>query len=121
MLPTVLGGGGIWNPAVVPASATTLWGLLGATVAVLALLLGGRTLLREHRDVVVAGGVGLVLTLLPVVPGGGALVEALVQHVPGGGLLRDSHKWLATYVVLVVLAGGEALRAVRADRTVRAG
>ena len=103
VLPALLTGGGIWNPSVVPATATTWWGLLGAAVAVLALLAGGRLVLAEHPDLVVAGAVGFALALLPALPGGEDLVAWCVEHVPGCGLLRDSQKLLAPYVLLLVL------------------
>ena len=110
VLPTLLTGGGIWNPFVVPASATTAWGLLGVVGAVLAMVLGGRSVLATQRGLVVAGVVGFLLALLPALPGGADLVTWVVGHVPGGGLLRDSQKWLAPYVVVLVLCAGAAVQ-----------
>lgn len=40
------------------------------------------------------GVLGAVLALLAVLPGGVAVLETLIEHVPGAGLLRDSQKWV---------------------------
>lgn len=106
---TALAGGGVWAPAVVPTSASTWWGHVWAVLAVACLVLAGRTLWRRHRPLLVVAAVGFVTALAAHLPGGGELLAALMRDVPGAGLLRDGHKWLAPYVVVMVLAAGHAV------------
>src|SRR5205085_258847 len=79
---------------------------------VVALLAGGRAVLRGEPALVVAAGVGLLLAGLAHLPGGGGLLERVVADVPGGGLLRDAQKWLLPYVALVAVSAGAAAAAL---------
>ncbi|WP_275743497.1 hypothetical protein [Nocardioides sp. YIM 152315] len=108
-LTALFGLGGVWDSRSVPGSREGWWTVAGAVVAVLALVAGWRGLRRVwgrplFTRVVVLGGLGLALAALPVLPGGEALLTSIVERVPGGGLARDSQKFLAPYVVLVVAA-----------------
>jgi hypothetical protein len=66
--------------------------------------------LAAHRGLVVAAALGFLLALVPALPGGEDVLTWVVAHVPGGGLLRDSQKWLAPYVVVLVLCAGAAVQ-----------
>ena len=108
-LTALVGLGGIWDSRSVPGSREGWWTVAGAVVAVLALAASWQVLRRIwgrpfFTRVVILGGLGLVLAALPVLPGGEAVLYRVVEHVPGGGLARDSQKFLAPYVVLVVAA-----------------
>ncbi len=108
---TLLGGGGVWNPSVVPPErdllATALLGVLAVLTAAVA---GAPLIWRRHRTGAAAVlGVGVLsigFALLQAVPGTREPVAQLLVEVPGGGLLRDGQKLLAWWVVaLAVLAG----------------
>lgn len=108
VLTSVIATGGIWNHYVVPASSGTWWGVLLPAGAVAALFLGVRSMKREQAGLVLASCVAIVIALVAHVPGGTELLKWTVESVPGAGLLRDAHKWLAPYVVLLVACMGVA-------------
>ena len=101
----LLGLGGIWNGATVPASRSAGFAVFGVLLAVL-LATGIR---RCPRPLLVLAGIGFGIALgwwlLP-----GAATWSLT-HVPGAGLLRDAQK----YVALAVPAFA-ALAAIVAER-----
>ncbi len=105
---SLLGGGGIWNADVVPASrgGVLAWLALGGLVVGawygyrrLAGLLGQ----GPFRGLLAVSVLGFVLAAASSVPGGSWLVREAVAHVPGAGLLRDAQKWIAPLVLLEVL------------------
>jgi hypothetical protein len=103
----LVGLGGIWDSQSVPSSREGWWGVATAVAAVVVLVLGWRLLRRiwgsaDLTRLALLSGIGLLLALLPTVPPGADLLRWVVGEVPGGGLLRDSQKFLAPYVVLVV-------------------
>ncbi len=110
--PTLLGTGGVWSPFQVPGSLGGLLGHVLTLVVVVALLAGGRTVLRRAPALVVAAAVGLLLAGLVHLPGGEGFLERVVADVPGGGLLRDAQKWLLPYVALVAVSAGAATAAL---------
>jgi hypothetical protein len=77
-------------------------------VVAVALLTGGRRVVREVPTLGVAAAAGFVLAGAAHLPGGETALEWLVVHVPGSGLLRDGQKWLLPYVALVVACAGAA-------------
>ncbi len=107
VLPSLLSGGGFWNPATHPPErASWLVALVASSLAgaaVAAAVLGLRRVGAGVLAVPAALGAGLVV--LSVADTGG-LWTALVTSVPGGGLLRDSQKLLAPFVVLVAVGIG---------------
>ncbi len=115
--PTLLGTGGLWSPFEVPGSLGGVLGHVLTLVVVVALLAGGRTVLRREPALVVAAAVGLLLAGAAHLPGGDSALGWAVQHVPGAGLLRDGQKWLMPYVVMVAACAGAA--AARATATLR--
>jgi hypothetical protein len=106
--PTLLGTGGVWSPFQVPGSLGGVLGHVLTLAVVVALVVGGRSVLRREPDLVLAAVVGLLIAGLAHLPGGDALLERVVAHVPGGGLLRDAQKWLLPYVALVAVSAGAA-------------
>jgi hypothetical protein len=108
---TLLGGGGVWDSDVVPASRAGGLAWLGLVVLLVSLVAGFatvRSLLgrRTFEALSIAALVGLVLALASSVPGGESLLTSAVAHVPGAGLLRDAQKWIAPLVVLEAVAVG---------------
>ena len=105
---SLLTGGGVWAPAAVPPGRSA--GVVVGVALLVAAAAGARHLPRRW---VVAGGLGLLLSLLGHVAGG--LLRWAVVNVPATGLLRDGQKWLAPFVLLVALG-----LAVAVDRLPRA-
>lgn len=111
---SLLGGGGIWNSEVVPASRSgplaMVW-LIGLVVAaiigvpVAQRVFGSRIL----RWLGIAATVGFGLAVAATVPGGRTVVRGLIDEVPGAGLLRDGQKWVMPLVFLEALLVGCAV------------
>lgn len=103
--------GGIWKQSIVPGERAAWLLVLLATAATLAGLTALTAVGRGRgprasrldpafaRRLLLAGGLGLVLALLPVTAAGANLAERLVSDVPGAGLLRDSQKFVALFVL----------------------
>lgn len=101
-LGALLGLGGIWNAAAVPASRSLGFALFGVLLFVI-LLFSAR---RCPPVLLLLAGVGLGGALLGwLAPGA---LGWLVEHLPGAGLLRDSQKLVAlalpAYTALAGLA-----------------
>ena len=115
-LVSVAGTGGIWNRDTTPVSRSSVL-VPVVTVALLALAIWGFAVLRRrwpggaaNRLLVLAAG-GVVLALLGTTGPTAAVLTWAVDHLPGAGLVRDGHKFLAPYALLLVL--GVALGAER--------
>lgn len=111
-LPTLLSTAGIWNAETAVPSQSGWRGWLILLIAV-AVLVAGRRLLaerlgRRYAVLLVLSCVGLLLAAASAWAPGAAALEALIEHVPGAGLLRDAHKWIAPYALLVALGAGAA-------------
>lgn len=106
LLPSLLAGGGVWNVA---AHAEVRQSML---IAILSAALGlaagamATTRARRGRPVVLVGILGLVLTWASGWHLTASLWESMTVQLPGGGLLRDSHKLIAWWLVLVSLGTG---------------
>ncbi|GAA3345135.1 hypothetical protein GCM10020358_51060 [Amorphoplanes nipponensis] len=117
-LGALAGTGGIWNArATLPSRESPLAAL--GTLLVLALAGYGWRLLRERRPelaprLAVLAAVGFLLAAVAVLPGGDDALRWLVAQVPGAGVLRDGHKFLMPYALLLAL--GAALGAERLGR-----
>lgn len=113
VLLTLMTGGGIWNSqTAVPSQNGPLgWGWLLLVVGVLIAGWSGlsRMLGTLRRPLVVVGLGGVLLALLPVLPLGQDLMEWASRALPGAGLLRDSQKWIAPWVLLVVVVAATAV------------
>ncbi|HEY7222357.1 MAG TPA: hypothetical protein VH561_01895 [Micromonosporaceae bacterium] len=107
-LGALLGTGGVWNRLTTPDSR--MWTSTPVvTVVLLVLAVIGWPRLRSalapgvaYRLAGLAAG-GFVLAIAGAVPPGAAALRFLVVQVPGAGLLRDGQKFLAGYVLLLVL------------------
>ncbi|SHF59507.1 hypothetical protein SAMN05443575_0392 [Jatrophihabitans endophyticus] len=111
---SLLGGGGIWNADVVPASRGGLHAFAWLVVLAVAAVAGVprlRALLgcRVTAGLLATAGAGLLLAAVPALPGGGALLRSVVDAVPGAGLLRDTQKWLVPFVLASALVVGAAV------------
>ena len=104
---SLLGFGGIWNAAAVPASREHGFALAGLAVAALAIVGAARLPRRELRPLAVLAVLGMGLAILGgLVPGATAIA---LEHIPGAGLLRDSSK-LTMLALPLAVAGIGALR-----------
>ena len=104
---SLLGFGGIWNAAAVPASREHGFALAGLAVAALAIIGAARLPRRELRPLAVLAALGMGLALLGgLVPGATAIA---LEHIPGAGLLRDS-SMLTMLALPLAVAGIGALR-----------
>jgi hypothetical protein len=63
---------------------------------------------RTATGVAAAGGAGMVLALIPAIGPVGRLLGSLSAHVPAVGMLRDSHRFLAPFGLVLAL-GAAAL------------
>ncbi|WP_412099965.1 hypothetical protein [Corynebacterium aurimucosum] len=104
---SLLGFGGIWNAAAVPASREHGFALAGLAVAALAVL--GAALLprRELRPLAALAVLGMGLAILGALAPG--LTAFAIEHIPGAGLLRDSSK-LSLLALPLAVAGIASLR-----------
>lgn len=109
VLVSAVTGGGIWNAEVVlPSRGTPLTWIL-AVCAVALGAWGARELVRIlGRAVVMWWGLVALVGLLGAVASAVLpdIWSAAVDLVPGGGLLRDAHKLLAPWVLLLAAAAG---------------
>ncbi|HRC41348.1 MAG TPA: hypothetical protein PLK69_07535 [Tetrasphaera sp.] len=109
VLLSLVSGGGMWNSAshpaardlVIPALGATLLAVLGAASAI-----GAARSRPAARPLAAAAVVGLLVAGASVVPGVADRWSGLLSTLPGGGLLRDSHKFVASWQVLLALGLG---------------
>lgn len=117
LLPSLLSLGGIWKESIVPAGreSAVLVGL--SCLLTVAAVAGLRRAVRDHegewRRWAVLGTGAFLVALLPAVPGGAELLESLGDRVPGVVLLRDSHRFLAPFGMVLALGAAGAATAVR--------
>lgn len=97
-LGALLGLGGVWNAAAVPASREVGFALFGVVLFGL-LALGWPAV---PRGWLLAAGAGFGVAAASWA----GLTAPLVERVPGGGLLRDAQKWLILAVPAFVAAAG---------------
>ncbi|OHF38240.1 hypothetical protein [Corynebacterium sp. HMSC074A01] len=97
-LGALMGLGGIWNSAAVPASRAAGFALLGIPLFIL-LALGWRAVPRRWLAL---AGAGFAVALASWA----GLTEPVVTHVPGGGLIRDAQKSLILAIPAFVAAAG---------------
>ncbi len=104
---SLLGFGGIWNAAAVPASREHGFALAGLAVAALAVLGAARLPRRELRPLAILAIIGMGLAIFGALAPG--LTAFAIEHIPGAGLLRDSSK-LTLFALPLAVAGIGALR-----------
>jgi hypothetical protein len=107
--------GGIWNGDSVPASRTTLFAVLSATV-LLAVVASGVLALARHRTarplLILAAAAVLIPAAMATGPGLSVL-RAVVDAAPGLGVLRDAQKWVALAMPGYALASAGAVLTLR--------
>lgn len=126
LLLTLLGTGGIWNSSAVPASRTTLWGLALGLVVLAVAAVGARDVRRALGGPVagtlaVASALGLLWAALGAWEATQPIAAWIVGTVPGGGVLRDAHKWLAPWLLLLAAATGLGAARIAAAAARRSG
>lgn len=104
---SLLGFGGIWNAAAVPASREQGFALAGLAVAVLAVLGAARLPRRELRPLAALAVLGMGLAILGAMAP--RIIAFAVEHIPGAGLVRDSSK-LTLLALPLAVAGIASLR-----------
>lgn len=115
---SVITGGGIWNATAHLESRDGVVPVVFHTAAVLAVLgyavLRARALPADRTLVAVTavGVVGLAIAAMSTLEGGRDLLVLLADAVPGGPIIRDAHKWLAWWMLLVAMLAGPAVDAV---------
>ena len=106
----LLGLGGVWDSGSVPTTRESWWAPASAIVVLIAVAVAWRCLDRPtgglRNRLAWPAAAGLALALLAHLPGGADLLRWLVATVPGAGLLRDGHKFLAPFAILVAIAVG---------------
>lgn len=111
--------GGIWKTSILPGERTSSLLVLLACLLTLAALAGlGRAGPDRSRWLLV-GGLSFAMALVPALPAGAELLEHLGARVPGLALLRDSHRFLAPFGL--VLAVGVAHAASALHERIRPG
>jgi hypothetical protein len=101
-LPSLFSLGGTWKTSIVPEERTSVLIVLLSCALTVAALLG---LARRPRPrLLVLAGISFLLAALPVLPGGVRLLGTVGDVVPATALLRDSHRFLAP-AILVLLPG----------------
>lgn len=107
LLPSLLSLGGIWKTSVVPDVRTNAI-VVGLSCIVTLVALAGLWLELRTGDrllvmgLAAAGGTALLMAALPSLPGVAALLDRVAGGVPGLALLRDSHRYLAPFVLLLL-------------------
>jgi hypothetical protein len=107
-LVAVLGTGGLWNRDTTPASRSSVLVPL-VTAVLLAVAAWGATVLRRRWPAGAADRLGLLaaagvaVALLGTTGPTAAVLAWTVETVPGAGLLRDGHKFLVPYALLLGL------------------
>ena len=118
VLLSLVSGGGFWNSASHPAPRDHLVIALTATVLAAAgvLTLAAQTRGRARVALAAAVGVPTALVLVSASPLLRPLWTLVVTDVPGGGLLRDSHKFMAPWVIAIAVGLGLLVELARDRR-----
>lgn len=109
LVASLITGGGVWHERLWPSERGSmvfaLVMLLVAVASVVWLVWRWHSAHPAASGILTAGIVGIVLAAA----GSTALVEgatAVVTRIPGGGLIRDGHKFVAPWMILVACAVG---------------
>ena len=116
---TLLGLGGIWNSEVVPDSRLLGTAVIGTAFALAGAAYGWRPAWQalgrsRMAALAVLAGLGLLVAATTATAPGRELLAALIDSVPGAGLLRDGHKWLAWWALLLAVLVGFAVDRLQA-------
>ena len=105
----LLGLGGVWNAQVAPDSRGTVLGVTGTILLVGLAVAGTRSLARTAdrglvNGLAVAAAAGFAVAAAGALPGSRDVLAELVDALPAAGVLRDGHKWIAPYALLLAPA-----------------
>jgi hypothetical protein len=114
---SVLSLGGIWKTSVVPGERTDVV-VVAASLLLVAVSMGGVLLHgRRHRarvlSLVVTAAGAVALALLTAVPAVAAAADHAARAFPALGLVRDSHRFLGPFALLLALGLAVAVDRVR--------
>ncbi|RZS44769.1 Ca2+/Na+ antiporter [Herbihabitans rhizosphaerae] len=120
---SLLGLGGIWNSATVPASRTSPIAPLLILAMVAVALYGMRELARRWGPrpaigLLLLGAFGVLVAALGALPVGEDVMRWTVANVPGGGLLRDAQKFVAWWALPLAIGFALAVETVAKRRVV---
>ncbi|WP_183092861.1 hypothetical protein [Nocardioides stalactiti] len=123
LVASLLSLGGIWKTAILPEARTSTALVLLSCLLTVAAVAGLRRAVSRHpgewRRLAALGAGAFIVAAGPAVPGAAELLEDLAARMPGLALLRDSHRFLAPFGV--VLAIGAAGAAAAVSERVRTG
>lgn len=111
VVPSVLTLGGIWKQSIVPVERTSVLVVACSLVLTALALLGVRWAARrgDRRGVVALGVLALLAVLLACLPAWGPVADGLdtvARHVGAVGFLRDSHRYLGPFGLLLAVGAG---------------
>ncbi|WP_182375962.1 hypothetical protein [Nocardioides sp. WS12] len=106
--------GGIWKTSILPGERTSALLVLLACLLSLAALAGLWRMGADRSRWVLIGAVSLGLALAPAIPVGADVMESLGARLPGLALLRDSHRYLAPFGLVLAVGIAYAVTALRA-------
>lgn len=106
--------GGIWKTAILPAERTSVVIVVMAGVLSLVALVGLWRGSPDRRRWLALGAGSFAVAVFPVLPGGAAALEAVGDVVPGAALLRDSHRFLAPFGLVLAVGVAHATTLLRA-------
>lgn len=106
--------GGSWKTSIVPDERTSAAIVLLACALTVVALAGLRS--RPRPRLLLLAVLGFVLAALPTLPGGVPVLAALGEVVPPVAMLRDSHRFLAPAILVLLpgIAGAVAWAVARA-------
>lgn len=109
--------GGTWKSAVVAPERTSALVVAMACVLTLTALAGARAAAPrgEVARLAVVAGLSFCVALLPALPGGAGALEAVGERVSALALVRDSQRFLAPAVLLVLVGLAGASTWLRAQ------
>ena len=105
---SLLSGGGMWNSAAHPEERMT-WPVAVAGLVLAVGALGVLVLGRRRSSLIPLVGAGLMGLIVAAASGSAWCAPAwgrLLATAPGGGLLRDGHKFVALWAILVAVGVG---------------
>lgn len=118
VLGSLASGGGFWNSAVHPEARQVLTiAVMSAVLGVVGVVVALRRAPQPLRPVVAVFVGGPLLVVLISVAGPLQRVwSCVVTALPGGGLLRDSHKFVAPWVLVAAAGLGVLTAALQGSR-----
>lgn len=114
VVPSLLSLGGIWKSSIVPGERTSAVLVFLACLLTLAALVGLRSASPGRRRWWLLAAASFTIALAPATPGGAEILETIADPVPALALLRDSHRYLAPFALVLAVGVAYAVAEVRA-------